>query len=64
MQPASLLKQTRKLLAEATDPLQEIANDSGVGIEWLKKFRADLIPNPGVIRVQKLYDYLVSRVAA
>jgi len=58
MSESNLLNKTRKLLADATDPLSEIAEASGVGLEWLRKFRADSIPNPGVIRVQQLHDYL------
>jgi hypothetical protein len=60
MDSQQLLPRTRVLLANCDRPLIEIAKGAKVGFEWLRKFKADLIPNPGVNNVQALHDYLVS----
>ena len=60
MDSPQLLPKTRQLLADCDQTLTAIAKGAGVGVEWLKKFKADLIPNPGVNNVQALHDYLVS----
>jgi hypothetical protein len=59
MESLQLLPKTYALLAKCDQPLNEIAKGADVGLEWLKKFRAHLIPNPGVNNVQALHDYLV-----
>ena len=63
MEQLPLLEKTRLLLQKCDLPLNEIANMSGVGYEWLRKFKADLIPDPSVNRVQTLHDYLVQASA-
>ena len=64
----SLLERTMDLLAESladpTNSVSDVAAASGVGYEWLKKLKEGSIPNPGVIRVQALHDYLASRASA
>ena len=57
----NLFAETRRLLDSCKLSRKEISTESGVGFEWLNKFAQDQIPNPGVIHVQKLYDFLVSR---
>jgi hypothetical protein len=37
---------------------------SGLGYEWLKKLKADDIPDPSVNRIQKLHDFLNARADA
>lgn len=58
-----LLEKTRQLLQDCDLQLTQIANMSGLGYEWLKKFKADLIPDPSVNKVQVLHDFL-SRLPA
>jgi hypothetical protein len=58
MEDVPLLEKTVLLLRKCDTPLIEIANMSGVGYEWLRKFKADLIPDPSVNRVQALHDCL------
>jgi len=60
MESPQLLPKTYALLAKCDLPLIEISKGADVGLEWLKKFRARLIPNPGVNNVQALHDYLVA----
>ena len=56
-----LLQKTRELLENCELGLTEIANMSGLGYEWLKKFKAEQIPDPGVKRVETLYNFLAAR---
>lgn len=39
-------------------PLPKIAKETGISYFWLRKFKDDAIPNPGVNTVQKLYEFL------
>ena len=59
---SALLPTTVRLLSESSERLEEIAASTGIGHEWLRKLKKGYIPNPGVIRVQALHDYLASRV--
>lgn len=63
MQSVPLLTKTRELLAATEKPLYVIATESQLGYEWLRKFKADQIPEPGVNKVQRLHDYLVGSTA-
>ena len=56
---SDLLASTLRLLEHRTETFPQIARASGVGYEWLKKFSAGGIPDPGVRRVQRLHDYLL-----
>jgi hypothetical protein len=60
----TLLEKTLQLLADSPESLNAIAAGSNVGYEWLKKLAEGSIPNPGVIRVQSVHDYLASRAVA
>lgn len=40
--------------------LRAISQSAGVNYEWLRRFGAGRIPNPGVDTVQRLHDYLTS----
>lgn len=65
----SLLEQTQQLFKRALEAglsLREIApeNDGPLNYEWLKKFAAGKIPDPGVTRVQALHDRLALLLAA
>lgn len=39
-------------------PLHKIASDTGVSRSWLDKLIAGQIPEPSIVKVQKLFDYL------
>ncbi len=54
----NLLDKTKVLLSVSKEPRREIAKNADVGFEWLRKFQAGEIDNPGVVNVQKLHDYL------
>lgn len=61
----SLLDRTLSLLEASELSRRDIARNAEVGYEWLKKLgKTDeegnpLIPNPGVLYIQKLHDFLV-----
>jgi transcriptional regulator with XRE-family HTH domain len=58
-----LYEATRSLLAAQprTISLASIAEGAGVKRSWLSAFSRDEIPDPGVKKVQRLYDYLSQR---
>jgi hypothetical protein len=64
MQQAPLLETTLTLLRNCDLPLAEIAQRSNLGYEWLKKLKADAIPDPSVNKIQKLHDFLAQRCDA
>jgi hypothetical protein len=60
----SLLQKTVDLLGKCDLPLPKIAVMSGLGYEWLKRLKRGEIPDPGVNRIEKLHDFLASRIAS
>lgn len=65
MKPYPLLDTTMELLAQRGDlTLEQVAQGAGVGYSWLTKLNAGAIPKPGVHPVQKVHDWLLSRVDA
>lgn len=67
--PESLLARTYRLLeqAKAESPeivsYPEIAKGAGVNENWVAKFVQRNIAEPGVTKVQRVHDFLVSRIA-
>lgn len=64
MENPPLLTKTLELLENCDLPLAEIAKESNLGYEWLKKLKGGTIPDPSVNRIQTLHDFLVQRAAA
>jgi hypothetical protein len=62
----SLLVRTKKLLNQRGDlTLREIATGAGVGHEWLRSFAyGNRIKDPGISRLEKLYNFLTEYHAA
>jgi predicted transcriptional regulator len=62
-QSHSLLERTRAMLEATPRSLKakDIAKATGLSEAWLSRFHAGKIPNPGVVQVQTLYDYLAAR---
>lgn len=60
MENESLLARTLALLKNRREsmPLPRIAKESGLNYEWLKKLSYGQIPDPGVIKIEKLFAYL------
>jgi hypothetical protein len=58
MEREPLLKKTFELLHASRLTQREIAEGADVGYEWLRKFKANLIPDPSINRVQALHDFL------
>jgi len=64
MDQSPLFERTVELLKSCDLPLAEIATMSGLGYEWLKKLKAEQIPDPSVNRIQALHDFLAQRIEA
>lgn len=56
-----LNRKTYLLLVQCEAPLSIVAINSGIPIYWLRKFAAKKIPNPGVDRIQYLFEHLSGR---
>jgi hypothetical protein len=54
----TLLLATRKLFAKTPLTLPQIAERSGLPFYWVRNFSAEDTHDPGVNRVQQLYDTL------
>lgn len=64
MEDQPILDKTIDLLENCDLGLPEISNMSGLGYEWLKRFKRGEIPNPGVRNIQQLHDFLVQQAEA
>lgn len=51
---------TRQLVESTDIPASQICRDLGFDRSWLRKWLKGMIPDPGVNRIQKLHDYLIS----
>jgi len=54
----TLLQETIKLLNDDSRDLNTIARESVLGREWLSKLKRGLIPDPGVVKIERLNSYL------
>lgn len=54
--PGTLMTKTLELLKQRD--LLEVYDETGIPFYWLRKFRYGEYQNPGVNRVQRLYEYL------
>ncbi len=59
-----LLERTKFLLEHAPRSLKakDIAKASGLSEAWLSRFAHGKIPNPGIVQIQALHDYLAGIV--
>jgi len=57
-QPASLMETTIRLIKEDPRSLLELYRDTGVPYHWLQHFVSRKFVNPGVNRIQFLYEVL------
>lgn len=59
---AELLPATKRLLEQRAKrlSLRKISAGSGVNLHWLGKFVQGKFDDPGVKKIQKLHDYLIS----
>jgi hypothetical protein len=60
-QAGSLLTETRRLLKERNQKLMDIQAATGISFFWLRRFNSGEIQEPGVNRIQTLYEYLSGR---
>ena len=59
-EPGSLLTTTRELLKASEMTQLEIYAATGIAPAWQTRFKAGNIPDPGVNRVERLFDLLVN----
>lgn len=52
------LVQIQRRLRASGASTRRIAEETGLGTHWLVKFRQNKIPDPGVIKVGKVLDFL------
>jgi len=58
-QELSLMTEVKRLIRERGDvTLLQIYDATGVPPGWIQKLMSGVFPNPGVNRIQKLYEYL------
>ena len=56
----NLKNETLQMLDKTPRTRVELAKLTGVDREWLAKFHQRRIPNPGVLHVQAVYDFLIT----
>ena len=61
----NLLSDTYRLLDQCRSQttLREIAQGAAVNYHWLAKFAQRAYPEPSVVKVQRLHEYLSARVS-
>jgi hypothetical protein len=55
---SQLLPETKRLLKASDEPIEQIATGAKVKRRWLYMLAKNKIPNPGVVLVQRVHDYL------
>lgn len=60
----TLFEETLKMLRADKRSAEALSRETGLGREWLTKLRSGHIKEPGVIKIQKLNDFLKSEQPA
>ena len=60
METIDLYTETKRLLMSSKESIPKMAKNAGVNKHWLAKFKQGKYPNPGVLHVQRLHDYLAA----
>jgi len=60
MKTKSLLQDTYALLEKRSVSLQVIAQETSVSYSWINMLNQGRIPDPGVQKVQRVHDFLLS----
>jgi len=55
---SSLLYKALWLIQNTSISIDTISDSTGVTTRWLYKFRANVFTDPGVVKVEKVYNYL------
>jgi len=58
MAKPNLKRDTLKLLKNSNISMEEISQGTGIKLRWLYYFRNEQLGEPGVDKVQAIYDYL------
>lgn len=56
----STLDDTLKMLEVSRIPRRIIAEETGLGLDWLNKLAQGGIGDPGIRRITRLHDYLMA----
>lgn len=59
----SMLNYVLEQLRKPETVLTEVCRETGVKSSWLWQLKDGRIPNPGVRKIQTLYDYFVGKVS-
>ena len=57
----TLVLKTRELLIASPQSSFAISLATGIQVDWIRQFRINRFPNPGVNRVQRLYEFLAGK---
>lgn len=57
----TLLNKTLHLIRDTSIPMETIAISTGLTKRWLYEFKAGEYKDPGVTKVEKVFDYLKRR---
>lgn len=57
----TLMSRTVKLLRRDTRSLTQISFDAQIPVDWLKRLSSGRLRDPGVNRMQALYEYLTGK---
>lgn len=60
MKTKSLLEDTYALLEKRSMSLQIVAQETSVSYSWINMLNQKRIPDPGVQKVQRVHDFLLS----
>lgn len=61
---SNLLEKTLQLLDETNLSMAEISINSEVGLRWLYDLKAGRFSDPGVNRIQRIYNHLTNNMVA
>lgn len=61
---SDLYEKTMRLLNATTQPMAEVAASAGVGLRWLYDLKAGRFSDPGVNRIQRIYNHLTNNMVA
>lgn len=57
----TLMEKTLQLLKETNTPIETITQDTKLTFYWLTRFRRNEFKDPGVNKVELLYEYLTGK---
>ena len=59
----NIYEKTLRLVRETDIPTSKLASDTGLGLRWMHKLIAGEFTDPGVKKIERLYNYLSAEAA-